>query len=94
MTPQQKHHEKRREERREASGVVRVNFADPQPRHIEGRLKDISVSGFRMAHGFTSLVTGQEVDFSHAEAQGKARVIWNRIVADRVETGFLVITGN
>jgi hypothetical protein len=31
------------------------------------------------------------VDFRHAVADGKARVMWNRIAGDRVETGFFVI---
>ena len=84
-------HEKRREPRREASGVVQVRFEDSKAVQIEGRLMDVSPGGFRMAHHFSSLAAGQVVEFSHVEAQGQARVIWNRIVADRVETGFLVI---
>jgi hypothetical protein len=31
------------------------------------------------------------VAFQHAIAGGKARVMWNRIADDRVETGFFVI---
>ena len=86
------HSEKRREPRREASGVVHVRFTDPKTTEIEGRLMDISPGGFRMSHQFASLTAGQEVEFSHTEARGRARVIWNRIVADRVETGFLVLS--
>jgi hypothetical protein len=85
--------EKRREERRQASGVVHIRFSDPQPLEIEGHLMDISSSGFRMTHGFQSLEAGQLVEFSHIEARGHARVMWNRIVEQRVETGFLVIAG-
>jgi hypothetical protein len=48
-------------------------------------------SGFRSVHAYAALHTGQEVDFQHAIAGGKARVMWNRIADDRVETGFLVI---
>lgn len=58
---------------------------------IEGRLMDVSPGGFRMSHHFASLAAGQVVEFSHIEAKGRARVIWNRIVAERVETGFLVV---
>lgn len=83
--------EKRREERREASGIVRIRFSDPRPREIAGRLVDLSENGFRMAHGFPSLTAGQVVEFSHVEARGHARVMWNRIVEQRVETGFLVV---
>jgi hypothetical protein len=31
------------------------------------------------------------VDFQHAVAYGKARVMWNRIAGDKVETGFFVL---
>jgi hypothetical protein len=84
-------HEKRRETRRPAAGAVRVSFSNPQPLEIDGRLIDLSASGFRMAHGCTSLVAGQVVEFTHIEAAGWARVIWNRIVDESVETGFLVV---
>jgi len=84
--------EKRREERREASGVVHVSFSDPHKVEIEGELMDVSPRGFRMAHRWTSLEAGQLVEFSHVEAAGQARVMWNRILAERVESGFLVLT--
>jgi PilZ domain len=83
--------EKRREQRREADGTVRIRFSDPQPLEIAGHLVDVSENGFRMAHRFPSLAAGQIVEFSHIEAQGRARVMWNRIVEQRVETGFLVV---
>jgi hypothetical protein len=83
--------EKRREERRVATGVVHVRFSDPRAVEIEGQLMDVSSSGFRMAHGWTSLEAGQLVEFSHLEAAGHARVMWNRILAERVESGFLVL---
>jgi hypothetical protein len=86
--------EKRREPRREASGVVHVRFSDPQAVEIEGHLMDVSPGGFRMSHHFASLAAGQIVEFSHVEAKGRARVIWNRILADGVETGFLVVRGS
>ena len=54
-------------------------------------LLDYSNSGFRAVHAYTALHTGQVVDFQHAVAVGQARVMWNRIADDRVETGFLVI---
>jgi hypothetical protein len=85
--------EKRRELRRKASGAVEVRFSDPQARTIEGVLMDVSASGFRMAHQDAGLQAGQVVEFSHDEAVGKARVMWNRIVDRRVETGFLLISG-
>jgi hypothetical protein len=91
---EQRGHEKRREERRLATGAVHVRFSDPQPTEVQGHLIDISASGFRMAHRCTLLMAGQVVDFSHIEASGKARVMWNRILPERVETGFLVVGGD
>lgn len=83
--------EKRREQRRKASGSVEVRFTYPKARRIEGVLIDVSPSGFRMAHREASLEAGLVVEFSHGEASGKARVMWNRIVDGKVETGFLLI---
>jgi hypothetical protein len=86
-------HEKRRETRRAVTGSVRVKFTDPEPLEIDGRLMDVSTSGFRMAHDCASLHSGQVVEFAHVEASGRARVMWNRIMGTGVETGFLVFTG-
>lgn len=83
-------HEKRREARRAATGSVRVKFTDPEPLEFDGELIDISTSGFRVTHACTSLQSGQVVEFAHLEASGRARVMWNRILAGGVETGFLV----
>jgi len=85
-------HEKRRETREPAEGPVLVRFADPQPLEILGQLMDVSASGFRMAHANQSLHSGQVVEFSHSFAVGAARVMWNRIMDQRVETGFLIVT--
>jgi hypothetical protein len=84
--------EKRREERKPAQGPVWIHFDNPQSIEIQGHLVDVSPSGFRMSHGYPSLDAGQVVDFSHALAEGSARVMWNRILDRTVETGFLVIT--
>jgi len=84
-------HEKRREARRTASGSVHVKFTDPAPLEIDGQLMDVSASGFRMSHDCAWLHSGQVVEFAHVEATGRARVMWNRILAGGVETGFLVV---
>ena len=84
-------HEKRREVRQPAEGPVLVSFSDPQRMDILGDLMDLSPSGFRMAHANQSLHSGQIVEFSHHLAVGAARVMWNRIVDQRVETGFLIV---
>ena len=84
--------EKRREQRLPAQGPVWIHFDNPQSIEIEGRLVDVSPSGFRMSHGFPSLAAGQTVDFCHFDSKGTARVMWNRILDRTVETGFLVVT--
>jgi hypothetical protein len=59
---------------------------------IDGDLVDISENGFRMAHqGSFALEPGQIIEFWHAYAAGTGRVIWNRILQGRVETGFFII---
>jgi hypothetical protein len=83
--------DQRREPRRRATGRVHVRCSDPQALEIEGRLVDISPSGFRMVHTCVSLVAGQTVEFSHPEAKGQARVMWNRVLGEQVETGFFVV---
>ena len=85
-------HEKRREMLQPAEGPVLVRFANPKPLEILGQLMDVSSSGFRMTHANQSLQSGQIVEFSHSNAVGAARVMWNRIMDQRVETGFLIVT--
>ncbi len=83
--------DRRAERRYRGEGPLRLSFDDPWPQEIVGRLLDYSKSGFRAVHAYSALHTGQVVAFQHAIAGGKARVMWNRIADDRVETGFLVI---
>jgi hypothetical protein len=83
--------DQRREQRRLATGRVHVRCSDPQPMEIEGRLLDLSTNGFRMVHTCVSLAAGQLVEFSHPEAEGRARVMWNRVLAEQVESGFFVL---
>jgi hypothetical protein len=81
--------DQRKEPRRRAKGKVTIQTTRAE---IQGQLVDISESGFRMAHGDASLEPGQVLRFAHSEASGHARVIWNRIMNGRVETGFLIVT--
>jgi hypothetical protein len=90
MSP--KHSEARREPRLPASGSIRVAFRNPQEVKLEGALVDLSASGFRMAHTFARLEPGQIVEFSYIGASGRARVVWNRVADQRVETGFLILS--
>jgi len=82
--------EQRRETRRRGHGHVLVRSESPGLRDIQGRLVDVSASGFRMAHDCSALTAGQYVTFAHVEARGRARVVWTRILDDTVESGFLV----
>jgi hypothetical protein len=83
--------EKRREPRRSANGALTLSWEGGPGSPVEGDLVDISQHGFRAAHAFTGLTTGQEVVFEHADAQGRARVMWTRILGASVESGFLVL---
>lgn len=83
--------EKRSEERRPVTGVVRIKFTDPQPLEVDGKLMDVSAGGFRMKHHCPALRSGQLVEFDHVEANGQAQVMWNRILAGGIETGFRVV---
>jgi len=82
--------EQRRETRRQGHGNVLVRPESPGSRDIQGRLVDVSGSGFRMAHNCSALTAGQYVTFAHVEARGRARVVWSRILEDTVESGFVV----
>jgi hypothetical protein len=83
--------DRRAEKRFRGHGPLTLSFADPAPQEVVGRLVDYSNSGFRAVHNCAALHSGQEVEFRHAVAVGRARVMWNRITDDRVETGFLVL---
>jgi len=83
--------DRRSEPRHPADGPLKFSFDDPSPQQVTGRLLDYSISGFRAVHTYPALHTGQIVDFEHVIAFGKARVMWNRIADDRVESGFLIL---
>ena len=85
-------HEKRKEPRRLASGLIRVRFHNPQEFDLEGGLVDVSPNGFRVAHECASLEAGATVEFWHSSASGQARVMWNRVLGTRIESGFLVLS--
>lgn len=83
--------ERRREARESADAELTLVIDDPLPAEVRGRLVDVSRSGFRARHTYLRLAPGQQVQFRSALSQGVARVMWNRIVNDRVETGFLLL---
>ena len=83
--------ERRRDTRRPAAGTVRLHLEDPLPRDLEFELMDVSASGFRAVHQSGALPCGQDVLFRHPDGAGYARVVWNRVLPDHVETGFMVL---
>lgn len=83
--------ERRRHPRASARGVVRLLFDDPAPIELKAELLDVSQSGFRVSHESPKLRTGQEVSFAHARAEGRARVIWNRIQDGAIQSGFVIL---
>lgn len=86
--------EKRREDRRAASGPVKLVLHESlEPLIVQGSLLDISAHGFRAAHSFSGLTCGQDVVFEHEGRQGRARVAWTRVTQDGVESGFFVLAG-
>ena len=83
--------DRRAERRYRGKGALKLSFSDPAHQEVSGRLVDYSQSGFRAVHDYPALHTGQVVQFRHAVDAGEARVMWNRIADECVETGFLVI---
>ena len=83
--------DRRAEPRQNATGEIRLSFDEPVHREISGTLVDYSTNGFRCVHNCSDLHAGQTVQFQHIVASGTARVMWNRILAERVESGFLVV---
>src|SRR5947209_18891132 len=83
-------HDRRSDGRFSAAEELILSFDDPSPQQVSAVLVDYSKSGFRAVHKYSALTTGQVVGFQRLAASGSARVVWNRIVGDHVETGFLV----
>ncbi len=83
--------ERRRESRTPARGDISLFFSDPEPFQLQAQLVDVSSSGFRAAHNCPALRLGQEIGFRHASFEGRARVMWNRIADEGVESGFLLL---
>ena len=83
--------DQRTEIRSPAQGEVWFVLDAPDSRQFRGSLKDYSTHGFRAAHPHTSLSAGQRVRFRHSFGEGRALVMWNRILERHVESGFLII---
>jgi hypothetical protein len=84
--------ERRSEERFDCEGEVSLSLEEPVHQEFTGTLMDYSKSGFRAMHCCAELRAGQVVHFRHTVSSGTARVMWNRVLAEQVETGFLVVS--
>jgi hypothetical protein len=83
--------ERRKSERRRADEEVVLLLDDPYPIEVRGRVVDISVGGFRVAHCHAALRAGQQVSFHHPSGEGIAQVMWNRVLENHVESGFRIL---
>jgi len=85
-----KHDDRRAERRRMAAGDVTL-WLNGSPLTVSGHLIDLAKSGFRAQHSSPTLRSGHIVDFDLAGVSGRARVVWTRVLGDRVESGFLIL---
>ncbi len=85
--------ERRRHSRIPAAGPVTITVQDARRLEVYGTLVDISAGGFRVAHRSTALASGDTVAYQHEDGTGLARVVWNRVTPETVETGFYILSG-
>jgi len=83
--------EQRTESRSPAGGDIWFVLEGSDSREFRGSLVDYSRRGFRAAHPQISLSAGQSVSFRHSFGEGRALVMWNRILERHVESGFLIL---
>jgi len=83
--------DRRAEQRWPASGHVKIRPEGFPAISVPGEMVDIHGSGFRARHSFQALGSGRIVEFAYGSVQGRARVVWTRILSDHVESGFLIL---
>ncbi len=83
--------ERRREERIAAQGEVVLVLETPQIFEVRGRLLDKSSGGFRASHMYPALTSGQVIRCRLEGVEVLVRVVWNRIIEEEVESGFLIL---
>jgi hypothetical protein len=83
--------DRRRQPRRSTHGQVKLRPEGFATASIPGQMVDISSSGFRARHSHQALGSGHIVEFAYGKLEGRARVVWTRIVSDHVESGFLIL---
>ena len=80
--------DRRSEPRFVASGEVHMLIDGPQPLTIPGRVLDVSQHGMRIEHMYAALASGMILQIEAGPSKYTARVVWNRIKSDGVESGF------
>lgn len=83
--------DRRREPRESAPSEVLLYVEQPLACRIPACLLDSTARGFRASHHFAALSTGQEIRYRNQHRQGRARVVWTRVLPDHVETGFVLL---
>jgi hypothetical protein len=83
--------DRRREPRQSAKDEIVLFVPTPQSRTIRGRLIDRSATGFRASHMYPALTSGQVIRCRLDEAEFLVRVVWNRILEEEMESGFLIL---
>ncbi len=83
--------DRRGEARFSATGEVRLVIDGPQAISIPARILDVSQHGMRVEHMYAALTTGMLILIDSGSTQFTARVVWNRIRNDGVESGFYLL---
>ncbi len=83
--------DRRSEPRFSATGEVRLVISGPQAISIPARILDVSKNGMRVQHMYAALTSGMLLQIDSGNTQFTARVVWNRIRNDGVESGFFLL---
>ena len=83
--------DRRTEPRRPASGHVEIRPEGFPAISVLGEMVDINNSGFRARHSQQALGSGRIAEFTYGSVEGRARVVWTRILSDHVESGFMIL---
>jgi hypothetical protein len=83
--------DRRSEHRYQASGKVYLVIDGSQPISVPGRLLDCSQHGMRIQHMYPALTSGTMLKIEAAGQTYTARVVWNRINEEGVESGFYLL---
>ena len=84
--------ERRTEPRRPVTGQVKLRPEGFAGTNVAFHMLDINSGGFRARHSFPALVSGHIVEYAYGNLEGRARVVWTRILSDHVESGFLILS--